>query len=150
MPDPVLWQTILTGEPYPVKALIIQYHNPLGASPNSKKAYEALKGTNLDLVVVHELFMTPTAEMADYVLPASHWLERTGLHITAGWANVAIAGDRAVEPSFDRHSDYDLWRDIGKRLGQEAYWPSTLEGLWDEMLRPEGVSLSELLARSDP
>jgi anaerobic selenocysteine-containing dehydrogenase len=150
VPDPVLWKTILTGDPYPLKALIIQYHNPLGASPNSKKAYEALKGPNLDLVVVHELFMTPTAEMADYVLPASHWLERTGLHNYAGWGSMAIAGDKAVDPSFDRHSDYDLWRDLGWRLGQQDYWPKTLEGFWDEMLRPEGVSFSELLAQPDP
>lgn len=150
VPSPLLWRAILSGEPYPIKALLIQYHNPLGACSNGRIVYDALTSENLELVVVHELFMTPTAELADYVLPACHWLEKSALLTFFGWANVAIAGERAVEPVGERRNDYELWRDLGRRLGQHAYWPDTLEDFWSEMLRPSGLTFLELVSRPDP
>jgi len=65
---------IITGNPYPVKALIVQGGNPAITWPNSKKVNEAL--SNLDLLVVIDMFMTDTAERADLFLPISTFLER--------------------------------------------------------------------------
>ena len=48
--------------------------NPVINVANSKRIYEALK--KLDLLVSVDFFMTPTAELADYVLPPTTWLER--------------------------------------------------------------------------
>ncbi len=67
---------MISGDPYPVKALIVQADNPVVAFSNTKLVVEALK--NLDLLVVHDYFMTPTAALADYALPAATWLERPG------------------------------------------------------------------------
>jgi thiosulfate reductase/polysulfide reductase chain A len=150
VPSPLLWRAILTGKPYPIKAVLIQYHNPLGACAHGRVVYDALVSENLELSVVHELFMTPTAELADYVLPACHWLEKSALVTFFGWAPVVLAGEQAVVPTGERHNDYELWRDLGWRLGQQAYWPKTLEDFWSEMLRPSGLSFPELIARPDP
>jgi len=150
VPSPVLWRTILTGNPYPIKAVLIQYHNPLGASANGKLVYEALTSENLELLVVHELFMTPTAALADYVLPACHWLEKSALSTFFGWANLLLAGQRAVDPTYERHNDYELWRDLGRRLDQERDWPNTLEDFWNEMLRPAGTTFQALVNSSEP
>ncbi len=150
VPSPLLWRSILTEDPYPIKAVLIQYHNPLGASAHARLVYEALKSENLALSVVHELFMTPTAELADYVLPACHWLEKSALSTFFGWANVTVAGQRAVEPAYERRNDYELWRDLGRRLGQENYWPDTLEAFWDQMLAPSGLSFEQLVTSPEP
>jgi anaerobic selenocysteine-containing dehydrogenase len=74
-----VYEAILTGKPYPVKAFIAQGNNPLLAHANTKKAYEALK--RLDLLVVMDYWLTPTAMLADYVLPAANWLERTRVNV---------------------------------------------------------------------
>ncbi|MDY6912751.1 MAG: molybdopterin-dependent oxidoreductase, partial [Chloroflexota bacterium] len=65
---------ILTGKPYPIKAMMISAANPLATWPNSQKVKMALQ--KLDFLVVFDMFMTPTAELADIVLPAASFMER--------------------------------------------------------------------------
>ena len=67
-------EAILMGKPYPIKALFCGGGNPIVAIQNSKRVWEAFK--KLELLIVVDFFMTPTAELADYVLPAAMWLER--------------------------------------------------------------------------
>jgi anaerobic selenocysteine-containing dehydrogenase len=70
---PALFKAIRTGDPYRVRAMLIFGNNSLVSVANSREVYEALR--KLDLLVVTDLFMTPTAAMADYVLPAAFWPE---------------------------------------------------------------------------
>lgn len=116
-----LWQAILTGQPYPVRALIVMASNPLLTQADTRLVYRALK--SLDLLVVLELFQTPTAALADYVLPSAGVLERPLLETNAGVANIGYGGDRAVAPYYERRPDFDFWKGLGLRLGQEKYWP---------------------------
>jgi anaerobic selenocysteine-containing dehydrogenase len=150
--EPSLWQAINTGEPYPVKAVFVQHHNPLGASANAKVVAQALQSPNLDLLVVQELFPTATTEFADYILPACHWLEKP--FYSSGY--IALSGDyasanhRPIAPEFEHRNDYELWRDLGRRLGQEDHWPETIEELWNENLRPAGLTFESLAAQRGP
>ena len=70
---PTLLEAIRTGKPYPVKAFLIFGNNTLATYANAKQAYETLM--KLDFLLVMDLYMTPTAELADMVLPAASWLE---------------------------------------------------------------------------
>lgn len=70
---PTLFKAMRTGEPYPVKAFLIFGNNGLVSYANSQQVYESLM--NLDFMTVMDLYMTPTAELADIVLPAASWLE---------------------------------------------------------------------------
>lgn len=157
VPHPLIWRAIFTEKPYPIKAIICQAANPLVTCPNSKLVYKALKSPNLELLVVHDHFMTPTAILADYVLPAADHLERTTdpLHLavdltyTAG-APVLVGGKRAVEPLHERRSDFDLWRDLALKFGYEEYWPwKTEEELWDDCLKPLGITFRNLCERDE-
>ena len=74
---PSVFEAMISGDPYPVKAFIVSGNNPLQSYANQAKTYKAIM--NQDLVVVHELFKTPTAQLADYILPANSWLERDHL-----------------------------------------------------------------------
>ena len=116
----VLWDAILKEDPYPVKALIAWSSNPLAWAPNTKHVYEALKA--VDLLVVVDYWKTPTAALADYIIPAADSLERPlATTFEDGW-DFMLVGDRTVEPEYERHADFDFFKGLGCRLGQEEYW----------------------------
>jgi thiosulfate reductase/polysulfide reductase chain A len=152
--EPLLWDAITEQKPYPVKALITQYHNPFGGSPNAHKVAAALKHPNLGLFVAHDLFKSPAAVLADYLLPAAHWLEKP--FFSQGFAFLGMIGDfaeaneAAIPAEFGHRADYDLWRDLGRRLDQAAEWPERVEQLWDQWLKPAGISFDELAGRRGP
>ena len=109
------------GEPYPVRALIVNATNPLLTYADTHRVFDALMG--LDLLVVLDYYMTPTAMIADYVLPAAGAIERPVLQVHGGVANMGYGGPAAVEPYYERRCDYDVFRGLGMRLGQEDAWP---------------------------
>ena len=69
--------------PYPVKAFTFMGNNPLLSYANMPLIKEAMMAQ--ELIVAHEQFMTPSAQLADYVLPADSWLERPWLSDMFGW-----------------------------------------------------------------
>lgn len=144
--EPSLWNAILTREPYPIAGLILQYHNALGSSANAREVGEALLSANLELLVTHDLFMNKTASVADYVLPAAHWLEKPFYSTTLGYVGFSgdyvEAGRQAVTGV--QLTDYQLWRELGRRLGQERDWPDTVEAYWDELLGPADLTHAEV------
>ena len=80
------WQAMVTGKPYPIRALICMASNPMVCQPDTKLVHEALKG--LDLLVTLEKFMTPTAMLADYVLPITGGFEQPLVQMNGGVANM--------------------------------------------------------------
>ncbi|MCK4331828.1 MAG: molybdopterin-dependent oxidoreductase, partial [Dehalococcoidia bacterium] len=136
--EPDVWTAILTGKPYQVKGLITGACNPLVAYPNSKRIYKALKNPDLEISVVAEQWMTPTAMLADYVFPITNWLEHPQMYTQTfqGHGNVVSLGERIVEPLYERRPDYYLYQGLGLRLGQEKYWRDTLDEEWDWCIEP--------------
>lgn len=135
----LVWRAMLGGAPYPVRALVVMGSNPLLTQADSRLIYQALK--SLDLLVALEYFRTPTAMLADYILPAASGLERPLFQTHAGIANIAYGGDPAVAPYYERRPDYYFWRELGLRLGQINRWPwETLEAALADTLAPAGLS----------
>lgn len=118
---PLAWDAILKEKPYPMKAMIVWSSNPMAWAPNTKHVYEALKA--LDLLVVVDYWKTPTAAIADYIIPAADSLERPIATTIEDSFDLVLGGDRAVQPEGDRRVDYDFFRGLGIRLGQEEMWP---------------------------
>jgi len=97
-----------------------------------------LSSDNLDLSVAMDYYLTPTAELADYVLPAASTLERSDFP----------AYPKAMDPLYERRDDYQFWRELGIRLGQAEHWPwRTSEEVCDYRFSPLGITFSEALAR---
>ena len=135
----LVWQAMITGKPYPIRSMVNMASNPLMSQANTKMVYEALRG--LDLLVSLELFMTPTAVLADYVMPITGSLERSMVQTYGGVANIAYGGPAAVRPRYGRRTDFSFWCELGKRCGQGEYWPwATLEDALDDMFVPTGQS----------
>lgn len=137
-PD-LVWQAVLEGKPYPVRALIVEATNPLLTFADTKRVFEAL--SSLDLLVVLDYYLTPTASLADYVLPVAGGIERPVLQAQGGVANVCYGGPKAVEPYYERRSDYEIFRELGIRFGQAHYWQDeTLEDAFETTLAPTGLT----------
>jgi anaerobic selenocysteine-containing dehydrogenase/N-acetylglutamate synthase-like GNAT family acetyltransferase len=137
------WEAMITGEPYPIRALITMASNPLLCQADTHRVYEALKG--LDLLVCLEHTITPTAMLADYVLPMAGSLEKSMVQTNGGTANLAYGGPAAIKPRHERRTAYDFWYNLGRRCGQKKYWRwETLEEALDAMLLPAGVSWADV------
>jgi anaerobic selenocysteine-containing dehydrogenase len=140
-PGTAVWESILTGEPYQVKAYINIQGNPLSWCENPDLTLKALKA--IDFLVVNDYYMSPTAQLADIVLPAAHWTERDFLadEFCQEWH---YAQQKAVEPLFERKSDITLCREIGSRINPEAWpWQSDDE-MFDFALELHGITYAEL------
>ncbi|MBQ3106564.1 MAG: molybdopterin-dependent oxidoreductase [Eggerthellaceae bacterium] len=137
-PDLIL-RAMETGEPYPVRALIVEATNPLLTYADTHRVFNALMG--LDLLVVLDYYLTPTASLADYVLPAAGAIERPTFQQHGGVANIVYGGPAAVEPYYERKVDYDVFRGLGLRLGQADAWPDeTFQAALERALEPAGMT----------
>jgi len=136
--EPAVWQAILEARPYQIRALVCGACNPLVAYPNTKRIYRALKSVKLELFVVAEQWMTPSAMLADYVFPITNWLEHPQMYTQTfqGSGHAAAMGQQVVQPLYERRNDYELYRGLGLRLGQKDYWRRSLEEEWDFCLAP--------------
>ncbi len=140
---PTVWRAMLTGTPYPVKALITIGSNPLLTSADVKTVETALR--KLDLLVVQDLYWTPTAELADYVTPAAmDDIETCRLYTGGpgtGWleGHALLAGEQAIAPPGEARSDFEFAAELGTRLEQDWPW-KTDEQYYDWQLKPLGYS----------
>jgi anaerobic selenocysteine-containing dehydrogenase len=138
--------TILSGKPYPLKAMLLTAANPAMTNPNTDKVRRALGA--LELFVVRDLFLTETAQLAHYVLPAASFLERSELHAHAMFQVVTLSRKLLSFPGVQ--DEYQFWRDLAHRLGAGAYFPwKDEEELTRWLLEPTGFTLGELAAHPE-
>ncbi len=138
---PGLFKAMRTGDPYRIKALLIFGSNPMVTVANSREVYESL--LKLDLLVVTDLFMTPTAALADYVLPAAFWPEVNQLlEIPLVAGNAVIAQQKVVQVGECRQCE-EIMIDLAKRLNLPGA-EEDLESLLNYQLEPLGVTFEEL------
>ncbi len=138
----LVWKAMRDADPYPIRAMIVSGSNPLICQADSRLIFDALN--KLDLLVALELFQTPTSVLADYVLPMAGSLERPVLQTNAGVADIAYGGPRALAPLFERRCDFDFWRELGLRCGQETFWPwPDFEASLETIVAPLGLSWRE-------
>lgn len=124
---------------YPVRAAIVEATNPLVTYADTHRVLKALQG--LDLLVVLDYYITPTAAIADYVLPSAGAMERPTFQAHGGVANFVYGGAAACAPYYERKTDYDIFRELGIRCGQADGWPhETFEDACAYTLAPTGMS----------
>ena len=129
---------IFDEDPYPIKGMWIQTCNPLaGIGLDPRRWLEALK--KLDFVAVVDLFMTPTAQFADVVLPAATFLEKEGVRtwwVPMQTINKAMSVDEC-------RPDIEINFELAKRFDPNFRWDS-IHDLFDEIVKPSGMTFEEL------
>jgi len=144
-----IFTAVLEDRPYPVKALLNFGSNTIMSTGDSQRAREAFRA--LDFAVAAELFMTPTAELCDYVLPATSFLEMSNLsndfkHRQQGRLHLQYR-PAVVEPLAERRSDTWVVFELAKRLGLgKKFWQGDVGAAYEHELAPTGISLAQLKA----
>lgn len=137
----------------PIRSLYVFGANPAASSPNAGRIVEGLRREDL-FTVVHELFLTDTADYADIVLPATSQLEQTDLHKAYG-TTLLTYNHRAIEPLGECKSDWEVMSLLASALGfQEPWLHQSVEEVIEELLMAtaerlpslRGVTLSRLRA----
>jgi formate dehydrogenase major subunit len=112
-----------------LRCLYVIGENPAQSEADAKRAHELLEG--LDHLVVQDIFLTRTAEMADVVLPASAaWAECEGT-VTSSERRVQRVR-KALDPPGEAKDDIEILCALARRLGHEWRTP-TAEEVWNEL-----------------
>lgn len=132
-------KAMLESKPYPVRSAFVMGCNPLHTFPESKRAYEALE--SLDFLAVTDLFMTPTAALADIVLPAASFLETDDIHQCEKKTVVGLV-EKVAEVG-ESWSNFKMWNELAKHTGLKEYFWDDDKQVLDYLLEPAGISFDE-------
>jgi formate dehydrogenase alpha subunit len=116
---------ILSGE---IKANYVMGEDPLQTEPDLSVMRQAF--SELELLIVQDIFMTKTASVADVILPSTSWGEHEGVYTAAdrGFQHF----EKAVEPKFNVKTDWQIISLMATALGYPMFYNNTKE-IWDEL-----------------
>jgi formate dehydrogenase major subunit len=124
-PDPGLTATHMMEKAHEgeVRALYIIGENPMISDPDLNHAKKSLE--NLDFLVVQDIFMTETAELADVVLPTASFAEKDGTFTNTERKVQRVR--RAIDSPGDAKEDWVILCDIARRMGYEMNYKNAEE-----------------------
>ncbi len=141
VPNWLLFRSILEQAPYPIKCLYMQGTNPLISCSGAQEVNRALR--NLHFLAVSDIFMTPSASLADLVLPAATHLEFNDIgHYGLPHGHI-FARPGAVDPAGSAWPDIKILNEWGKRMGLDQYFWDTEQEMLEEVLKPSGITYQE-------
>ncbi len=100
-------------DPHKIRGMYIMGENPAMSDPNLNHARHAL--ASLEHLVVQDIFMTETAWLADVVLPATAWPEKTGT--VSNTDRMVQLGKQAITPPGEARADLWIIQEMAKRIG---------------------------------
>ena len=144
-----LYRAVLQQQPYPVRGLLGFGANLLLAHADVRMGREAL--ATLEFYAHADLFMNPTAEMADVIFPVASPFERealkVGFDISAEAQSLVQLRQPIVPPHGEARSDTQIVFDLACRLGlAESFWGGDIEAAYRHQLAHSGVTLEQLRA----
>lgn len=130
--NPTMQNALLYGgADYPVKGFYITGINPLATYPSAKKMYTGMM--NLDFLVVGSFFVTPTTELADVVLPKTHWYEGEEVFVDV-YGHCLTMNRKLFDPPGEAKHDLEIGHMICARAVEKGYitrnfipWKSMVE-----------------------
>jgi formate dehydrogenase len=133
----------------PIRALIINAGNPVLSIGGEEKTRRALE--SLELLVCTDIYRSPTAELAHYILPAAGAFEREDVNtLGIGLQHQPFVQytEAVVEPAFERKPEWWIYNKLAQRMGQPSVFDDgehpDLWGRVNAMLRSSGHSMEEL------
>ena len=149
-PPHLMREAMITGEPYPIKSLVVWGTNPIKTMPQQEETMKAIK--NMDFVMVTDVSPTDVTMWADILLPEACYLERYD-HIEKGtqWDQSAkpqqfiSARMPLIEPMFERKDPVWIINELAKRMGHGGDIPvHNQEEMVDHMLEEAHLSIEKL------
>jgi anaerobic selenocysteine-containing dehydrogenase len=126
-----------------VEALYVYDSNPVATCPNQNLIKQGMAREDL-FVVVHDLFLTDTARLANVVLPACSFAEQIDLHFSY-WHDYVQINNQVIPPLGEARSNFWVFREIARRMGYtDACFDQTEEEVIEEALDGTGMTIDEL------
>jgi anaerobic selenocysteine-containing dehydrogenase len=145
VPPAYFRKAVLEGVPYPIKGAYLQGTNSLLTYADSRQTFETLM--KLDFMAVSDIFLTPTAALADVVLPAATTFEFNDIgHYGLGHGYL-LARPKVVDPPAECWPDLKILNALGKALTPPEHWHDNYEDLLEEVLEPSGLTFTEFAAK---
>jgi formate dehydrogenase major subunit len=129
------------SDPHKIRGMYIMGENPAMSDPDLNHARHAL--ASLEHLVVQDIFMTETAWLADVVLPATAWPEKTGT--VSNTDRMVQLGKQAIDPPGDAKPDLWIIQEIAQRLGCDWDYQGEHNGVaavYDEMRQAMHAAIS--------
>jgi len=141
------YETLLTGKPYPIKALVAFGGNVLTANGDTKRGREALQ--KLEFYAHVDLFENPAGRMADILLPAampweSFFLKTTfeGTEKTSSYLQLM---PQVIPPLYESRPDIAIVFALAVKLGLgDKFWGGDIEAAYNYQLAPSGITVADL------
>ena len=142
---PTFWQACLTGKPYRPRAMWLVGTNPIMTQTRGDITQKALRD-HLEFVVVSDFFITPTAAMADLVLPPQHWLEQEDIvFFHKIWC---VLARKKLAQIGEARDDRDVVLEVARKMGLTDAFPwENRRAFLDWVLEPSGMSLEDFLEK---
>lgn len=116
-----------------VKCLYVMCTNPGQSLPNVERYRKAMESPDTFVVVAESYHPTRTSELADVVLPAALWAEKEGVYGCTERRYQLL--EQSVPPKGEARPDFDILRDLGRRLGHgEVVDHASPADAWEEIL----------------
>jgi formate dehydrogenase alpha subunit len=110
-------QAIMEGK---VKAMYIMGENPMVSDPNLNHVKESLE--KVDFLVVQDIFLTETAELADVVLPSAAFTEKQGTFTNTERRVLWV--EKAMESPGEAKLDWEILQEVAQRMGYPMAYAS--------------------------
>jgi anaerobic dimethyl sulfoxide reductase subunit A len=125
------------GYPADIRMIYSSGGNLFNQCPNAGKIAASLD--KVEFFVAQDHFLTPTARLADIVLPATTFWERNDVHTPwAGAGHYAIYMRQAIEPMYQCRNDIDIFDELSRRVGIKGYNDKS-EAAWLQELTADAV-----------
>ena len=129
------------SDPHKIRGMYIMGENPAMSDPDLNHARHAM--ASLEHLVVQDIFMTETAWLADVVLPATAWPEKTGT--VTNTDRMVQLGKQAVDPPGQAKPDLWIIQQIAKGMGLDWNYPGEhcgVAAVYEEMRQAMHTSIS--------
>lgn len=134
-------KAILQDIPYPVRAAYMMCCNPMLSYADSRQTHEALM--KLDFLAVADLFMTPTAMLADIVLPVASQFEFDDIgHLGIGHGFI-LARPKVVDPPEECWPDMKIMNELGKLVSPPELWHDDYHQFVEDVVQPAGLTYAQ-------
>ncbi len=134
------WEMLDTlGTDGGARALFVMGSNLVVSAPRSARVEERLRA--LDFLVVTDLFLSETAEMADVVLPSAQWAEEEGT--MTNLEGRVLLRRRAQDPPDGVRTDTEILAALAQRLGRGQYFTDEPRAIFDELRRASAGGIAD-------
>lgn len=144
-----VYETVVSEQPYPIKALWLAGHNFMNQNPDNNRVLKEIV-PRLDFIVVADMFMNASAQHADVVLPTCSFYEHldlvTPIDVLSPYVQLQ---QKVIDPLYESKPDRDIVNEIGLRLGLGKDFVISAEQYIERVLSSghpsvEGITLQKL------